>query len=186
MKPLPQTTWLSLTSLSVLVLATGGFLTGCQTSAPLPASVPGPVPEEIRVQVTPGFTNNIALVQAIRGSGTAEVWNGRWEPLEKGMRLSPGANVRTVGDTTVDLFLRQNGPVVRLTPNTFLVIEQLEYKGAPGQEIIHTRLNVKQGRILGATKKLDPESVYEVKTPKGLVGVRDGYDVDKSGKVQVK
>ena len=120
-----------------------------------------------------GFRQGYAVVRAVRGQAEYSNWTGdRWRRLNVGWMLQSGASVRTLPDSEVDLFLKQNGPIVRVTPGTVLTLEQLSYQERPDETVIVTVLTVPKGRILAAVKKLAPGSLYEIRTPEGVTRVR--------------
>ncbi|MDB6024290.1 MAG: FecR protein [Verrucomicrobiales bacterium] len=119
-----------------------------------------------------------AVVRAVRGtSAKYSSGGGVWVPLKVGTTLQPGSAIQTGAETTVDLFLGQNGPVVRVTPDTTLGFDKLAFSDTGADRVIDTQLNLKSGRILGNVKKLASASRYEIKTPIGVAGIR-GTDFD--------
>lgn len=113
-----------------------------------------------------------ATVRSIRGSAKYSLGGGVWVPLNKGKVLKQGAVIQTAPESIVDLYLGENGPVVRVTPNTTVGLEKLAYAGTGADTVIETRLDLKVGSILGNVKKLAKASKYEIKTPNGVAGIR--------------
>src|ERR1041385_7600538 len=132
--------------------------------------------------------HNRAVVRAIHGSG-AQVSNNKgqsWAPAKVGQFLSANSVVKTSTDTTVDLFLGDNGPVVRVTPATSMGIDKLDVDNTGIEKVIETQLDLRSGRILGSVKKMAAASKYEVKTPVGVAGIRGTeYSIDARGKVTI-
>jgi len=126
-----------------------------------------------------------ATVRSIRGQAQyAEGAN--WLPLNVGQILKPGSTVRTANESQVDLFMDQNGPVVRLTENTTLRLDKLSFEATGVDTIIETQLDLKSGRILGIVKKMAAASKYEIKTPNGVAGIRGTeYDITATSVVRV-
>ena len=118
-----------------------------------------------------------AVVRAVRGTAKYSAGGGVWVPLKVGTTLQPGSSIQTGPESTVDLFLGQNGPVVRVTPETTIGFDKLAYTDTGADTVIDTQLNLKSGRILGNVKKLAAASRYEIKTPNGVAGIR-GTDFD--------
>ena len=119
-----------------------------------------------------------AVVRSVRGHAQyAE--GGQWLELKPGHVLKPGASIRTANESQVDLFLDQNGPMVRLVENTTLGIDKLNFEATGIETVIETQLDLKSGRILGIVKKMTHNSKYEIKTPNGVAGVR-GTEFDVS------
>lgn len=126
-----------------------------------------------------------AVVRSV--SGEAQYSDGgSWMPLSTGMELMPGASVRTANDSTVVLFLDQNGPLVKLTENTTLGIDKLTFEPTGVDTIIETQLDLKSGRIVGIARKLSATSKFEIKTPSGVAGIRGTeYSISATGEVYV-
>ena len=113
-----------------------------------------------------------AVVRSIRGSAQYAAEGGLWLPLKVGQVLKPGSTVRTANDSQVDLFMDQNGPIVRLVENTTLGIDKLNFEATGIDTIIETQLDLKSGRILGIVTKMAADSKYEIKTPNGVAGMK--------------
>ena len=113
-----------------------------------------------------------AKVRSIRGSAKYSLGGGVWVPLKVGTTLRPGATIQTAPESIVDLYLGENGPVVRVTPNTTVGLEKLTYAGTGVDSVSETRLNLQSGTIIGNVKKLAKASKYEIKTPNGVAGIR--------------
>src|SRR5438045_798648 len=126
-----------------------------------------------------------AVVRSIRGQAQyAE--GGNWLQLKEGQILKPGSTVRTANESQVDLFMDDNGPVVRLVENTQLGIDKLNFDATGIDTVIETQLDLKSGRIVGIVKKMAHDSKYEIKTPNGVAGIRGTeYDVSATSVVRV-
>lgn len=130
---------------------------------------------------------NKAVVRAVRGTANYSTDRGaNWKKLNVGATLMSGSVVRTAPGSLVDLFLGENGPVVRITEDTTMGIDQLTMEDLGQETIIETQLDLRNGRILGNVKKLAAASRYEVKTPQGVAGIRGTrYDISADGTVTV-
>lgn len=127
-----------------------------------------------------------AKVTSIRGSAQYSEGGGAWAPLTVGKVLKAGSSIKTAADSQVDLFLKQNGPVVRVTADTTLGLDKMLFDDTGAETVVETQLNLINGRILGNVKKLAAASRYEVKVPTGTVGIRGTeYDISTSGIVYV-
>src|SRR2546430_795168 len=127
-----------------------------------------------------------AVVRSFRGSAQYAAEGGLWLPLKVGQVLKPGSTVRTANDSQVDLFMDQNGPIVRLVENTTLGIDKLNFEATGIDTIIETQLDLKSGRILGIVTKMAADSKYEIKTPNGVAGIRGTeYDISATSVVRV-
>jgi hypothetical protein len=126
-----------------------------------------------------------AVVRKVAGSAQfAEGAN--WLPLKSGQVLKPGSVVRTANDSFVDLFMDENGPLVRLLENTTLGVDKLNYEITGVDTVAETQLDVKSGKIVGIVKKLAGASKYEVKTPNGVASIRGTeYVIAATGEVSV-
>lgn len=131
---------------------------------------------------------NKAVVRGVRGTANYSTDRGaNWKKLGVGTELRQNSIVRTAPGSTVDLFLGDNGPVVRVTEDTQLGIDKLTSENLGNNEkVIETQLDLRSGRILGHVKKLAAASKYEVKTPTGVAGIRGTrYDIRADGTVTV-
>jgi hypothetical protein len=127
-----------------------------------------------------------AVVRAIRGTASYSEQGGEYQALRVGKVLGPGAYVKTSPSSQVDLFLDENGPVVRLLSDTTLGLDQLEVDRTGVDVIILTQLNLTAGTIQGSVKPLHDASRYEVKTPFGVAGIRGTeYQISADGVVHV-
>jgi|SRR5437867_7805179 len=126
-----------------------------------------------------------AVVRRIEGLAQyAE--GGNWLPLKVGQMLKPGSVVRTANDSKADLFMDENGPLVRLMENTTLGIDKLNYEVTGIDTVVETQLDLKSGKVVGIVKKLAATSKYEIKTPNGVAGIRGTeYVVSATGEAYV-
>src|SRR5207245_11411990 len=90
-----------------------------------------------------------AVVRSIRGDAQYQEAGGQWLPLKVGQVLKAGSTVRTANDSHADLFMDQNGPVVRLVENTTLGLDKLNYTASGAATIIETQLDVNSVRLGG-------------------------------------
>jgi hypothetical protein len=130
---------------------------------------------------------NEAQVRGVRGTANYSTDRGsNWRDLKVGTKLKQNSIIRTAPGSTVDLYLGDNGPVVRVTENTTMGIDRLTIDRSGTEKIIETQLDLRSGRILGNVKKLAAASKYEVKTPQGVAGIRGTrYDISADGRVSL-
>ncbi len=130
---------------------------------------------------------NEAVVRGVRGTANYSTDRGsNWKDLKVGTKLRQNSIIRTAPGGQVDLFLGDNGPVVRVTENTTVGIDKLSYDKSGAETIIETQLDLRSGRILGNVKHLAAASKYEVKTPQGVAGIRGTrYDISADGRVRI-
>jgi hypothetical protein len=114
-------------------------------------------------------TKGQAEVKAIQGSASYTDGKGGSGSLTVGMILSEGATIITGPGAFADLFLGDNGQALRVRADSKLTLTQLEIIGAGAA---NTQLYLEKGGILGNVKKVSATSKYEVKTPKGVAGIR--------------
>jgi hypothetical protein len=127
-----------------------------------------------------------AVVRSIRGQAQYQEAGGQWLQLKVGQVLKAGSTVRTAADSHADLFMDQNGPVVRLVENTTLGLEKLNYTVTGVDTIIETQLDLKSGRIIGIVRKMADDSKYEIRTPNGVAGIRGTeYDITATSVLRV-
>ena len=76
--------------------------------------------------------------------------------------------------------------VVRLTPDTTLGISKLTVTDTGADTVSDTELDLKKGKIFASVKKLTGDSLYTIKLPNGIAGVRGTqFSIDVDGKVSV-
>ncbi len=128
-----------------------------------------------------------ASVRAVRGDVRYKANAAAdWVPLKQGTSLNPGAIVETGSQSSVDLFLRDIGSVVRITQSTQMGIDKLGYSKDGDELVVDTELNLKAGTILGNVKKIAATSRYDVKVPNGVCGIRGTeFKVSANGVVSV-
>jgi hypothetical protein len=113
-----------------------------------------------------------AVVKAVSGSASYLDELGFSHPLTVGTVLKEGHTVKTGAESSVDLFLDQNGPNVGVDANSTLRLEKLAYEKTALGTKIDTLLDLKAGQMSGSVKKLISGSRYEVKMPQGVAKVR--------------
>jgi len=133
-------------------------------------------------------TANKGVVRAVRG-GSAEISSDKgksWKKAAVGMAIAANSAIKTDSTAVVDVFLGDNGPVVRVNPNSQLGFDKLDVQNSGIEKIIETQLDLKSGQILGNVKKMAAASKYEVKTPHGVAGIRGTeYSISADGTVSV-
>ncbi len=120
------------------------------------------------------FQRGKAVVRAVRGAADFYIGEPNWKKLRVGQTLPSGSTVRTGADSQVDLFLGDNGPVVRMTPGSTLGLTKLNFRRDGVETISETLLNLEKGRIWANVRKLTAGSKYEVLTAKGTLALGDG------------
>jgi len=113
-----------------------------------------------------------AEVKKVTGKATVAKGGGAAITLAEGMVLGTGDTIATGANSTVDLNLGLNGDVLRVEPDSTLLLDQLEVVSA-GNAVVNTKLNVTKGDVTAnVINKLSKASKYEVRTPGGVAGIR--------------
>jgi hypothetical protein len=125
--------------------------------------------------------STLSAADEIQGSGTVSKVvgqptysraGGAWEPLKKSMVLRAGDVIKTDGQSTVDVGLGANNGEIRVLQASEMAFDKLTYKKT-GLETIHdTQLNLRAGTLCGNVHKMPAGAKYEVKTPRGVAGIR--------------
>lgn len=116
---------------------------------------------------TKGKDASEAVVLSVGNNSSADKGEG-FTKLRTGQVLAQGAVVRTGSEEVVDLFLRRWGTTVRLMPNSELALEKMSRMPGTNAPALHTRLDLRQGRIFCFVRIPVPESAFEIKTKAGL------------------
>ncbi len=96
--------------------------------------------------------------------GTASYTSGgAWQPLKKGMKVSPGVIIKTDADSTVDLMFYSSFTALRLTPNSSLRLDKVNREvGDFFMPVSDTSLTLLTGSIAGTQRKLAPPSRFQI------------------------
>ena len=75
---------------------------------------------------------------------------------------------------------------IRVFENSVMSFDKLTVTQTGADTVSETQLDLKAGRIFGTVKKLSPASVYEIKVPNGVAGIRGTiYLIGADGTVDV-
>lgn len=109
-----------------------------------------------------------------------------WMKLEQGMVVHAGDSIRCDHGSHADLMLGYNNGNIQVSSDSEVLLDKLTYTHT-GLETIHdTQLSLKRGVLYGQVNKMARESKYEVKTPKGVAGIRGTrYRIADNGDVTV-
>jgi hypothetical protein len=66
-----------------------------------------------------------AAVRAVRGAAEYLNKDSKWETIRVNSNLSAGTTVRTLGKTTVDLFFADSGLVMRINPDSQVILNHI-------------------------------------------------------------
>jgi hypothetical protein len=111
------------------------------------------------------YTGADGVVDVILGKAI-EMPQSRWVPD----RVSLAVDSPVRGLVTYRPAQEQN--MVRLMPDSALVLDKLTTVSAGADTVSDTELDLKKGSIYASVKKLSPAAQYLVKTPTGIAGVR--------------
>jgi hypothetical protein len=113
-----------------------------------------------------------AKVRYVTGQVTCLKPGGQWQPVERNMFLRAGDVVKTGPASHVDMWLANNNGDIHLEPNSELALDKLAFTYS-GFEMIHdTQLNLRSGVLAGKVNRMATGSKYEIKTPRGVAGIR--------------
>lgn len=150
---------------------------GCLTSKPsnrqpqaTPLDVTSPAGAIPVPSLAAGFKTALVKVRRVTGLVQFASAGGNWSALKANQVVPPGTWLATGEHSGADLFL--NNSVVRISPNTLLAVETLSAAFQGTEMVYRTRLDLKQGEILGNVKKLASASSYELATPRGVARIR--------------
>jgi len=160
-----------------------------------------------------GIAKVVAIKGAARYTAAG---SSDWKPIKVGLTLKPGSVIQTAADSYVDLVLNNarasqglgsamssdvsadstaTGPsfkpkvtqdAIRVFENTVLAVDKLTIMKTGADTVTETQLDLKAGRIFGTVKKLSASSVYEIKIPNGVAGIRGTiYLISADGIVSV-
>ena len=105
-----------------------------------------------------------------RASSARKYWDLITRACDRSEAMfSPGGSML---EDMVDISLGINGTVLRVTPETTVKFEKMDFRGSGENAGIRTLLALEEGRILGSAILIGHESRYEIKTPTGVTGLR--------------
>ena len=134
-----------------------------------------------------------ADVVRIKGSARYSTGGNMWQPLKVGTQLSAGAIVQTAQDSMVDIVISGGSgaqlhrptygeyisynptvhrDVIRMTGDTVLAIDRLTSTDTGTETITDTELDLRSGAMFGSVRKISSASVFEIKIPNGVAGIR--------------
>jgi serpin B len=112
-----------------------------------------------------------AIVRTVKG--TAQYLEGdKWLEAKPNAELSPGTTLRTGPASYVYVSVNGLTSALRLNSETTLGLQIMTRTGAGATAATETMLDLKSGTIVGQVKKITGDSLYEIKTPQGLMGIR--------------
>jgi hypothetical protein len=119
-----------------------------------------------------GAGANDATVLALAGNVSYAHNGGSFTALPVGVRLSKGDVIKTGPASHCDIQIGNNVGFVQIAPNSTLGINDLIANRSSSDAVTDTQLDLNQGAIFAKVNKLSKASRFEIKTPKGIAGVR--------------
>jgi hypothetical protein len=115
---------------------------------------------------------NDAVITAVSGSVKVSKNGGAFVPAPVGSVIQKGDVVKTGAGSHADIELGKNVGVMQLTPNTTLGITDMSFSETALEQVTDTQLDLSTGAIYAHVNKLSKASRYEIKTPRGIAGIR--------------
>lgn len=116
--------------------------------------------------------DNDILVTAVGGNVVYSTGGGAFVPLPVGTHLHRGDVIKTGPSSHADLEVGQSVGVIQITPETTFGITEATFNQTPADTVTATEFDLSTGAIYAKINKLAKASRYEIKTPKGIAGVR--------------
>ena len=133
-----------------------------------------------------GAIHNFGIIRAIRGWAEVSGDGTKWKKALVGTKVGAGSVVRTPKDSIVDIFLGENGPVIRLMPESAIRFERLDLENTGIEKIVDTEIELQRGWVLGSVKKMAAASKYVVRTPTSVVQIRGTeFSISDNGSVKI-
>lgn len=152
-------------------------------------------------------TDRSGKVVRLKGTARYSTGNNVWQPVKVGTVVKSGYLIQTAADSYVDVVLggtdltppravvgdtlayktKAQQDMIRLQNDTVLAFDKLTVTHTGSDEVTETQLDLRSGKIFGSVKKLSTGSLYEVKLPNGVAGVRGtDFSLSADGKIQVQ
>lgn len=120
----------------------------------------------------PGIEQGSAKVLSVSGQANYTEAGAGQQALKVGMILKAGTTIQTGRGSSVILDLGDNGERLQVKPESTLSLDKLTINRTGADTVVDTQMEIKQGSIVGNVKKLSAASNYQVKTAKGVAGIR--------------
>lgn len=115
---------------------------------------------------------NHALVTALAGLVEYSHNGGAFVPLPVGKSLGKGDVIRTGPASHCDLAITKNVGNIQITPKSTFGITDLLVTKTAAETVTDSQFDLSRGAIFARVNKLAKASRYEIKTPRGIAGVR--------------
>jgi hypothetical protein len=125
-------------------------------------------------------------IKAVSGLATCSTNGTLFQPLHAGDVALPGSTIKTEAGATVDLILQDSGTVLRLLPDSTLLLAKLNKQNAGEQLVSDTSLKLLKGSVIGSQRKLAVPSHFDIALPSGVATiVGTEYVINADGAVSV-
>jgi hypothetical protein len=115
---------------------------------------------------------NDVLVTAVGGNVSYSSGGGAYVPLPVGTHLRKGDIVKTGPSAHADLQVGNNVGVIQVTPHSTFAISDMTVTQTGADTVTSSEFDLSQGAIYAKVNKLAKASRYEIKTPRGIAGIR--------------
>ncbi|HEX7860950.1 MAG TPA: hypothetical protein VF773_11520 [Verrucomicrobiae bacterium] len=109
-----------------------------------------------------------ATIESVKGQVEIRRADGEWQRAEPSQLIMAGDEIRTSGDSSLELDMGREAGVLTVHPNSALRIEQLGATSGTGP---HATLMLSRGRVTGDTLRKPGATKIVVNTPKGTAKV---------------
>jgi hypothetical protein len=138
-----------------------------------------------------------AKIVRIRGSARYTTGGSVWQDLKVGAVLHQGAIIQTAASSMVDIVFCENTPInpiqagtatsspsgggaaptsqqdiIRIYEDSVMAIDHLTVTKTSVDKVTDTELDLRAGRLIGDVNKISAASVFEIKIPNAVAGVR--------------
>lgn len=121
-----------------------------------------------------------------KGTAQSAVDGKTWNTVHEGDLILEGATIRTQSNP-LDLYLGANGPLLRVKPDSEVVLTALNREKGVGETIANTEIKVTKGQVVGLATKVNAASKYQVKAGATTTSIRGTKFAAKAdGRVAVK
>lgn len=119
-----------------------------------------------------GSGANDATVLGLAGNVSYAHNGGSFTALPVGVRLTKGDVIKTGPSSHCDIQIGNNVGFVQLAANSTLGVNDLIANRSSSEVVTDTQMDLNQGALYAKVNKLNKASRFEIKTPKGIAGVR--------------
>jgi len=111
-------------------------------------------------------------VDAIEGTAQYSTGGGPFMALPSGAKLKAGDVIRTDSRSRVSLNLGSGVGTAVIGPTSTVAVDKVTATDTGAEKVTETQLDLRAGRLYGKVNKLAKASRFEVKTPRGIAGIR--------------